>query len=226
VKHILNKGNSTLLSGFQKTSGTQILMKHNIVLIEDHPVVASGLRNHIRPSRDSFLLAAVYEHPDQFMTASFDIPIHLVLLDLYIHETVFTQTIKNIKAKLPDTIVVIYTSEERPAVWQRAIDAGAAAVCPKSMPITELKKQIEELINNRFKTHESIITVRERSDLPSPEELEVIIYLQSGKNQEEIGHLMKRSQSSIEKIVAKLKTKHEAENIIQLLMLASRKGWI
>lgn len=201
-------------------------MKHNIVLIEDHPVVASGLRNHMRPSRDTFILAGVFGHPDQFLEESFDIPIHLVLLDLYIHNTDFAQTIRKIKAKIPDTIVVIYTSEERPAVWQRAIDAGAVAVCPKCMPITDLKRQIEELISNRFKTHESIITIRERSDLPSPEELEILIHLQSGKNQEEIGRLMKRSQSSVEKSIAKLKAKHAAENTIQLLMLATRKGWL
>ena len=75
--------------------------------------------------------------------------------------------------------------------------------------------------------HLGSITLKpEKHQKPSLQELEILLYLQQGYSQSDIGLLINKSQSSVEKTVGKLKTRYGAINQAQLIVFAVSQGWI
>jgi len=199
---------------------------HHVVIIEDHPVVIAGLKNLFRPSRDVIKIAGQFATPAELLHQSTTDRYDLIILDLYIPGTEYIDNIKQLRARFPQTPILIYTSEERATILSRALEAGATAVCRKSTSTTELRRLIDEIINGSVMHLGSITLKPEKHQKPSLQELEILLYLQQGYSQSDIGQLIKKSQSSVEKTVGKLKTRYDAINQAQLIVFAVSQGWI
>jgi len=197
-----------------------------IVIIEDHPVVTAGIKNMLRPSRDNIRVEETFPDVEIFLRNTPKVSPDLVLLDLYIPESTFTDNIQRIKHFNPSLPILIYTSEIRSVVLQKAIEDGANAVCTKNASGTELKRLIEDVVDGKKFNLAAMPYLEETRLLPKPEDMEILLHLCSGLKQKEISQITKKSVSSIEKSINQMRESTGAKSLAQLIQKATALGWI
>jgi two-component system invasion response regulator UvrY len=117
-----------------------------LFVIEDHPVIVSGLRSMFRPLRDGIEVGGssgnVKDVPEFGESASFD----LFILDLWLGESDPIENIKDLRQRFPEKPVIVYTSEIS-SLWQRKmITAGARAYLIKTGVKSEIRAAIEKVM--------------------------------------------------------------------------------
>lgn len=198
----------------------------NIVIIEDHPVVTSGIKNMLRPSRDNIRVEETFPDVDVFLRNTSKISPEVVLLDLYIPGSDFTDNIHKIRQFNPSLPILIYTSETRKVVLKRALDEGANAICTKNASGMELKKLIEDVFEGKTFNLAATPYLDETQSLPKPEDMEILIHLCSGLKQKEISQITGKSVSSIEKSINQMRENTGTKSLAQLIQKANALGWI
>ena len=103
----------------------------NILIADDHDLVREGLKHTLTqlPEMVTFIEAA---SADQVMQAlQDDLPVHLIILDLYMPGTNELELLTTLCNEHPDIPVVALSASEDPQLIQRTIDRGAAGFIPK-----------------------------------------------------------------------------------------------
>lgn len=100
-----------------------------ILLIDDHALFREGLK---------FLLCDLADDLEFVEAGSCEAAlacgedVGIALLDLQLPETSGLDALQMIRENLPDTAVVVLSSDDRPEIARAAIEAGAAGFIPKS----------------------------------------------------------------------------------------------
>lgn len=158
---------------------------------------------------------------------------HILLLDLKMHDTNGTDTIKNIRLSYPLVKIIVISSYYQAATLGFMFKCGVAAFIPKSVSPVELKKIIGKVHNqgfyfdveqmNKMRTQISGKTpqpVFAKEQKLSEREIDILKLISLQKTSKEIGELLYISPKTVEGHKNNLYLKTGAKNITGLLIYA------
>jgi DNA-binding NarL/FixJ family response regulator len=206
-----------------------------LYVIEDHPVIVTGLKNLFRPSRDEIeIMGNAFSVDDAAQKADAD-TFDVFLLDLWLPEANPLMNVKKLKEKFPGKPIVIFTSEDSSS-WQRKMfEAGVMAYLLKSTNKSEIKSTLEKVIRGQivfsglvepdYEKKLSNILSGQKYHL-TPNQHELVLFLSSGLTQQQIADAKKTSVSTVEKTLKHVRERCDAKNNAELIKILLEKGII
>ncbi|MEI7723796.1 MAG: response regulator transcription factor [Bacteroidota bacterium] len=206
-----------------------------LYIIEDHPVIVTGLKNLFRPSRDEIeIMGNAFNVDDAVAKADAD-TFDVFLLDLWLPEANPLMNVKKLKENFPGKPIVIFTSEDSSS-WQRKMfEAGVMAYLLKSTNKAEIKSTLEKVVRGQivfsglvepdYEKKLSTILSGQKYHL-TPNQHELVVLLSSGLTQQQIADAKKTSVSTVEKTLKHVRERCDAKNNAELIKILLEKGII
>ena len=206
-----------------------------LFVIEDHPVIVTGLRNLFRPSRDEIEVVGSSSNMDDAIIHADPDTFDIFMLDLWLPDSHPLQNVKKLKDNFPGKPIMIFTSEESSA-WQRKMfEAGVMAYLLKSSSKFEIKSTLEKIMKGQIvfsglvepdyeKNLMSVLSGQKYNLTPNQKEL--VFLLSSGLTQQQIADSKKTSVSTVEKTLKHVREKYAAKNNSELINILLEKGII
>jgi DNA-binding NarL/FixJ family response regulator len=206
-----------------------------LFVIEDHPVIVTGLKNLFRPSRDEIEVVGSAANVDDAVLQAIPETFDIFLLDLWLPDAHPLLNVKKLKDKFHGKPIVIFTSEDSSS-WQRKMfEAGVMAYLLKSTNRSEIKTTLEKVFKGQVvftgivdpdyeKKLASVLT-GQKFHLTSNQQ-ELVIFLSTGLTQQQIADKKKTSVSTVEKTLKHVREKFEAKNNAELVKILLEKGLI
>ncbi|RMG61720.1 MAG: DNA-binding response regulator [Bacteroidetes bacterium] len=212
---------------------------YKLVLVDDHTLLADGLRTLLDGEPDLEVVA----HFDNGLAAverGPDLAPDLVLMDLDMPIMNGLEATRLLKEKRPDLPIIILSMHAEKAIVQKAMQEGARGYLLKNSSQDELLHGIRAVLRgNRF--YSSLLTeslldperVRVQPETSvkllatlSERELEVLRLLAEGLSSKEIGEQLFLSPQTIDSHRKTLLRKLDAKNVAGLVRIAFREGLI
>jgi DNA-binding NarL/FixJ family response regulator len=206
-----------------------------LFIIEDHPVIVTGLKNLFRPSRDGIEITGnAFSVDDALLRADAD-NFDAFLLDLWLPDAHPLMNVKKLKEKFHGKPIVIFTSEDSSS-WQRKMfEAGVMAYLLKSTNKNEIKSTLEKVIRGQivfsglvepdYEKKLATVLSGQKYHL-TPNQQELVILLSSGLTQQQIADAKKTSVSTVEKTLKHVRERCDAKNNAELVKILLEKGII
>ena len=201
----------------------------NFLLIDDHEIVRSGVKNVLL---ELFKPCDIFEASDektalsQLKARTYD----LVLMDVQMPDTDTAGLMEYIKTRYPDTRVLIFSMSSENVYAKRFLKAGAMGFVSKNAGLTELKKAVELVLNDRKYISETLaeqLAAEIGSTQPtnpfdklSAREFEIANLLMAGKSGSEISELLSINSSTVGTHKARLFEKLGVNNLPELIEIA------
>jgi len=206
-----------------------------LFIIEDHPIIVTGLKNLFRPSRDEIEIIGNASNVEDAVIRADPGTFDIILLDLWLPDTHPLLNVKKLKDHFHGKPIVIFTSEESFS-WQRKMfEAGVMAYLLKSNNKFEIKSTLEKVIKGQI-VFSGLVEPGYEKNLASvlsghkyyltPNQQELVILLSSGLTQKEIADSKKTSISTVEKTLKHVRKKFDAKNNAELVKILLEKGII
>ena len=207
--------------------------KHEILLVDDHPLVRESLASLINQQPDlavSGEAESVREALDYLATASPD----LAIIDLSLKESSGLDLIKAIKATHPQIGMIVLSMHDERHYAERAIRAGARGYVMKRETTKKIVAAIHQVLGGKLGVSEEVAALfaekfvdnRPRSGTPveelSDRELEVFRLLGSGLDTRSVATRLKISIKTVQAYCARIKDKLNLANATELLREAIR----
>ena len=206
-----------------------------LFIIEDHPIIVQGLRNHFRPKRDGIEVsgsaATVEEMIETCDQDSFDI----LIFDLWLGESNPLDNVKLLTEHFPVKPIVVYTSEES-RVWKRKmILAGVKGYIIKSAVKSEIKMVLEKISKGEIvltglwrKEDDQILreTLANKDSFLREKQRMIVVYISEGLTHKEIANRMGTCTSTVDKTARHLRTKFSVKTNAELIKFLTEKGII
>lgn len=200
-----------------------------LFIIEDHPIVVSGLKRLFSsPARDGITVSGssttVEEVIEKVQADSFDI----IILDLWLENKKPLLNYRMLKNQFPDKPVIILTSEESFKWQQRMYKEGAHAYIRKTADKDEVIIAIQEAMRNekyfpsdlkQMNKHKNQFSNPDVRQIISPEVEELLLLLSQGYNHKTIATHLNVSESKIDKKLKELREKFNVHNSLELVLL-------
>jgi len=207
-----------------------------LFVIEDHPIIVTGLRNLFRPSRDEIEIYGSASSADETVQTADPEAFDIIMLDLWLQSSLPLENMKKLREKFQHKPIVIFTSEES-SIWQRKmIDAGAKAYLLKTAEKNEIKLTLEKVAMGmtvfagvmeqdylKKKLNTEITNARH---FLTPNQLEIAIMLSNGITQKKIADNKGTSISNIEKTIKHIREAFNARNNAELIKILLERGII
>ena len=199
------------------------------LLIDDHEIVRSGVKNVLQ---ELFKPCEIYEAKDeksalnQLKERKYD----LVIMDVQIPDTDTAGLMEYIKTRYADLRVLMFSMSSENVYAKRFLKAGAMGFVSKNSGLTELKKAVELVLNDRKYISESLaeqLAGEIGSQQPfnpfdklSAREFEIAGLLMAGKSGNEISALLSINSSTVGTHKARLFEKLNINNLPELIEVA------
>jgi len=119
-----------------------------VAAVDDHPLILRGLHAYLAEHAPDIRLSLVVPTVDELLESP-DADVTVVLLDLHLgDDTTPEDNVRRVRATGAN--VVLFTSEHRPAVVHRALDAGAVGLILKEDPEATLVGAIRQAHTGGF----------------------------------------------------------------------------
>lgn len=122
-----------------------------VAVLDDHSLIRLALKSRLAREAE-FKIVGVYAGSAELLSAMREIEIDLLILDYKLHDGELDglHLIRQLRKQYPDLKILISSSEERPAVINMAIGAGACGFFGKSQPVDDLIKAIRTTASGRL----------------------------------------------------------------------------
>ena len=201
----------------------------NFLLIDDHEIVRSGVKNVLM---ELFKPCDIFEAKDeksaltQLKTRKYD----LVIMDVQMPDTDTAGLMEYIKTRYADTRVLMFSMSSENVYAKRFLKAGAMGFVSKNAGLTELRKAVELVLNDRKYISETLaeqLAAEIGSAQPnnpfdklSAREFEIANLLMAGKSGSEISELLSINSSTVGTHKARLFEKLGVNNLPELIEVA------
>lgn len=187
------------------------MKKLTLALVDDHPIVLSGLKKTLSQSL-SLSIEGAFTVDSELFAFLDNNTVDVIVTDYMMPNNTQSSDGQNyiqfLRRKYPNTALVVLTMVSNPMIIQRLYDTGVNAVVSKEAPLPELMKaitlagqgkQYRQPIVDLTTTAKSrnAATLDERVKTLSPRELEVLRLFVQGKPIVEIAKLLNRSDKTI-----------------------------
>lgn len=207
-----------------------------LFVIEDHPIIVTGLRNLFRPSRDEIEIYGSASSADEAVQTADPEAFDIIMLDLWLQLSPPLENMKKLREKFPGKPVVMFTSEES-SVWQRKMfDAGAKAYLLKTAEKIEIKLTLEKVamgmtvfagvMEQDYLNKKLNLEMASARHFLTPNQLEIVIMLSNGTTQKKIADNKGTSVSNIEKTIKHIREAFNARNNAELIKILLEQGII
>jgi DNA-binding NarL/FixJ family response regulator len=202
-----------------------------ILVVDDHPIVRSGVRQLIQQIPNSSVVEA--ETGDEGYKKFQELNPDMVLLDITLPGIGGLEVLRRIRANRDDAKVLMFSMHEDPVFASRAMQAGAKGYITKNNAADYLVEAIEKVLDG--KVYLSADTAQELamlnigagtsalSDL-SRRELEILRLLGDGKSMNEISEVLGISYKTVANNLTQIKNKLDISKTAELMRFAISHG--
>ncbi|MFZ0970662.1 MAG: response regulator transcription factor [Solirubrobacteraceae bacterium] len=174
-----------------------------LVLADDHHVVRRALRLWLESDKDVEVIAEAGDVPTAIRHVKRHRP-HVLLLDLQMPDGSSIDAIRRLREEVPETQIVVATTEESPLFARHALDTGAIGYVLKDNADTELQTAVrsaargEEYVSPRVAARLDGLRRATQNDGLSPRETDVLRLIALGLTSAEMSGLLHLSPRTIE----------------------------
>lgn len=206
----------------------------NLMLVDDHVVVRSGLRRLLEQEPGMRVVAELESGEQAYQQYEQHLP-DVVIMDISMPGMGGLEALRRILVKYPGARVVVFSMHENAAFATQALTIGARGYVAKSGMAEDLLHAIREVIGGRLYMSATVaqkIALRsvageeELSKRLSTREFEIFRLLTEGKNTDEIALILNISQKTAANYQSMIKQKLGINNLVELVHLAIRHGLI
>lgn len=201
----------------------------NILLVDDHEIVLRGMRHLIEDILDSECRVDCAKTAAEALSATSAQHYDLCLLDIELPDSPGIELLHKIREKSPGIKIIVNTIHEELWVMKDYFDANVEGILFKDVLSSEIAQAIHVVTDGGtyFCNRASRLKLSlDRSDLPTPKELEVLHMLANGKKTDDIAAEMHLSTNTIETHRRHLLSKLNARNSAELVLKAVKQGLI
>ncbi|MBL8506345.1 MAG: response regulator transcription factor [Methylobacillus glycogenes] len=208
--------------------------KINVMLVDDHEVVRSGLRRLLEQNDGIDVVVEAESGEQAYQLYGEHLP-DVVVMDMSMPGMGGLEALRRIIARYPQARVIIFSMHENAAYASQALGVGARAYVAKSGAADDLVQAVREVAAGKGYLSPGIaqqiaLQTLSGSDDPtrllSAREFEVFRLLAAGKGIEEISTTLKISQKTVANYQTLLKQKLGISSPIELVRLAIKHGVI
>jgi DNA-binding NarL/FixJ family response regulator len=178
-----------------------------IIIADDHPVLADGLRRMLEEMEGVMVLEPV-SNGRQLLARLREQAVDLVLLDLHMPQLDGLETLRVLQKELPTLKVLVFTNYNQPKLWREARSLGARGYLLKSCTAQTLKEAVLTVSDGGTWFDESGAAVPESEGAAftdnfmkkyqiTPREVEIIRKIAQGYTTKEIGEQLYVSEFTI-----------------------------
>jgi two-component system response regulator NreC len=174
-----------------------------LVVADDHHVVRRALRLWLESEKHVEVIAEAGDVPTAIRHVKRHLP-DVLLLDLRMPNGSSIDAIRRLRAEVPETQIVVATTEESPLFARQALDAGAIGYVLKDNADIELQTAVrcaarrEEYVSPRVAARLDGLRRAARDDGLSPRETDVLRLIALGLTSAEISGLLHLSRRTVE----------------------------
>jgi two-component system response regulator NreC len=183
-----------------------------VVLADDHALMRHSLRSLLE-SEPGVEVIAEADDLASAVHQVYDRRPHVLVLDLRMPDGSSVETIGELRARMPDTHVVVLTMNDNPAFARQALDCGALGFVLKERADDELPRAVRAAARGEEYISPSVAArlmagARERGeDCLSARELEVLKFIAQGHTSVEIARKLQISPRTVESHRARIHAK-------------------
>jgi DNA-binding NarL/FixJ family response regulator len=200
----------------------------DILIVDDHPIVAEGLQKLILANGLASNCAAVYTSQECQKNLKIFNP-DLVLLDYHLPDGNGIDLCKFIKKTNDKIKVLVVSSFREQSIVKLMIDSGASGYLLKNASEEEIIEAIKiVLAGKKYMCDESqeIIERRESQTIVTEREIEVLKLIAEGLTNAEIAEKLFLSPLTVDRHRKNIIIKLNAKNTASLINIAIHKGYI
>ncbi|GAC1353544.1 MAG: response regulator transcription factor [Herpetosiphon sp.] len=204
-----------------------------VLLVDDHAVVRQGLRLFLATQQDIRVIAEAGDGPTAIAAVARFQPA-VVLMDLKLPGIDGTVATRQIKARFPETEVIVLTSYVEEGGVTAAIQAGAIGYLLKDVQPAELVEAIRAAVRGEVHLHPAAARYLMHTAVPDPEgvapeqlterERSVLRALARGQSNRAIADGLVVSEKTIKAHVSNILSKLGLESRTQAVLYALRHG--
>jgi len=130
-----------------------------VLLVDDHPVVRDGYRRLLDSEDDIAVVAEASDGEEALQKFDLVNP-GVVVLDLNLPGMGGLEAITRLRAKDPDTHILVFSMHDSPVMIRRALDNGAAGFLHKSSVAEQMVEAVRMVADGKpFMNHSSLSSV-------------------------------------------------------------------
>jgi two-component system, NarL family, response regulator NreC len=202
-----------------------------VVLADDHAALRRSLRRLLDGDDDVELVAEAADLAMVLGQVHRHVP-HVLVLDLRLRDGAGLETIRRLRAEVPQTEIVVLTMEPSPLLAQQSIDSGAVGSVLKDRADTELPAAVRSAANGReyvsLHVAGGLDALRRATDGDglSPRETEILRLIALGYTSVEITSELHLSRRAVEAHRARIYSKLGLARRAELVQFALRRHLI
>ncbi len=208
-----------------------------IMLVDDHPVFRSGLKN-ILEAEDEFEIVAEADNGEAAVAEAVKMKPDLIIMDINMPGKDGIEATRTIKESVPDTKILIMTMYSDEAYLKEGLKAGAAGYVLKRAVDTELITAIRTIAKGEHYIYPTLVprlyieplasnaakTDNQQDDLLSVREKEVLKYIALGFTQKEISKELYISIKTVDTYKTRIMEKIGAKKKSHIVKFALENG--
>ena len=197
-------------------------------MVDDHFVVREGLRSLIRREPGMIVIAEAV-NGEEGVEMYERLQPHVVVMDLRMPVMGGIEAIRAIRSNSPEARILVLTSFEGDEDIHAAFDAGASGYLLKHSSGDQVVPAVHALMKDQPwipPEVESHLAARQRSEILSPREREIVRHLALGEANKEIGASIGISEQTVKSHVKNILAKLHVRDRTEAVTVALRRGII
>lgn len=192
-----------VMKGLFTVTSADVSMK--ILLLDDHALFRAGLRLLLEVLHPATVILESGTIQEALTIVGVHTDINLCLLDLHLHHENGLEMIAQLKTIVPDTVVVVVSSNDDQAIIRACLDAGAMSFIPKTATPDELAEALRFVLAGAIYLPTQILATAESPQPPSvtlsPRQQDVLRCLCQGLSTKSIARQLALSDQTVKKYI-------------------------
>lgn len=200
-------------------------MSISVLIVEDHPVVRSGIRMLLTEEGDIEVLGEASNGKEALAFLETSRP-DLILLDISMPEVNGLEVTQYVREHYPSLPILILTMHEDERYFFQLLRAGATGYIVKGAAPNDLVSAVRAVAAGQAYLYPSLarLLAKEPDTVLSARELEVLQLTAQGMTAREVGKKLAISSNTVERHRANIMSKLGVSNRAELIRYAIRRG--